>query len=188
MDDTIRAHLDAVRADEIDGQNAAYSALMAATEDPVDWAYEAWHELVAMLRHRSNRVRAISSQLLCGLAKSDPDGRILGDLDALLEVTRDERFVTARHCLQSLWKIGAAGESQRRAIVDGLRRRFAEAAAEKNGTLIRHDIIQSLRKIHDAAPDEAVRAAAHALIETEADPKYRKKYAALWKGAAAPTA
>jgi HEAT repeat protein len=186
MDPTIRASLDAVRADEKDAQNAAYSFLMDATAGPVDWAYEAWDEVVAMLRHPSNRVRAIASQLLGNLAASDPDRRILRDLDALLEVTRDERFVTARHCLQSLWKVGIAGDAQRQAVVDGLSRRFAECASEKNCTLIRYDIVQVLRKMHDAAPDEAVRRAAHVLIETETDPRYRKKYAGAWKGAAVP--
>ncbi|HST60566.1 MAG TPA: hypothetical protein VLK84_17835 [Longimicrobium sp.] len=185
MDPTLRAHLDAVRADEKDAQNAAYSFLMDATAGPVDWAYEAWDEVVAMLRHRSNRVRAIASQLLSNLAaESDPDRRILDDLDALLEVTKDERFVTARHCLQSLWKVGAAGDAQRDAVVAGLGRRFAECASEKNCTLIRYDIVQVLRKMYDAAPYEPVSRAAHALIETETDPKYRKKYASAWKGAA----
>ncbi len=184
MDSTIRAHLDAVRADEKDAQNDAYSSLMEATAGPVDWAYEVWDELVAMLRHRSNRVRAIASQLLANLAAaSDPDRRILGDLDALIEVTKDERFVTARHCLQSLWKVGAAGDAQRDAVVAGLSRRFAECTSEKNCTLIRYDIVQVLRKMHDAAPDGSVSTAAHALIETETDPKYRKKYAGAWKGA-----
>jgi hypothetical protein len=185
MDSTIRAHLDAVRADEKDAQNAAYTLLMEATASPVDWAYEAWNEVVAMLRHSSNRVRAIAAQLLSNLAAaSDPDRRILRDLDALIEVTRDERFVTARHCLQSLWKVGAAGDAQRDAVAAGLGRRFAECASEKNCTLIRYDIVQVLRKMYDAAPDASVSAAAHALIETETDPKYRKKYAGAWKGAA----
>lgn len=184
MDSTIRARLDAVRSGDRDAENAAYSFLMQATEGPVEWAYDAWDELVAMLRHESNRVRAIASQVLCGLARSDPEQRIVGDLDALMEVTRDARFVTARHCLQSLWKVGAAGEAQRRAVVEGLSRRFAECAQEKNCTLIRHDIIHALRKMHDAAPDEAVRRAAHELMDTEPDPRYRKKYAGVWKGAA----
>lgn len=182
MDPTIRANLDAVRSDEVAAQNEAYASLMDATESTVDWAYDAWDELVEMLHHQSNRVRAIASQVLCRLARSDPDGRIVGDVDALLQMTRDERFVTARHCLQSLWHVGAAGERQRRAVVDGLARRFGECASEKNCTLIRFDIIQALRKIYDAVPDDAVRAKALALIETEADAKYRKKYAGVWKG------
>jgi HEAT repeat protein len=186
MDPAIRANLDAVRSGDRDAENAAYAFLVQATAGPVDWAYEAWDELVAMLGHESNRVRAIASQVLCGLAGSDPDRRILRDLDALLAVTRDERFVTARHCMQSLWKVGAAGDAQRRALVDGLRRRFAECADEKNCTLIRYDIVESLRKVFDAAPDEAVQRAARELIDSEPDPKYRKKYAGLWKGVAAP--
>jgi hypothetical protein len=185
MNPRIRANLDAVRADEVAAQNEAYASLMQATESPVDWAYDAWDELVEMLRHRSNRVRAIASQVLARLARSDPEARIVRDLDALLQVTRDERFVTARHCMQSLWHVGAAGERQRAAVVEGLARRFAECASEKNCTLIRFDIIESLRKIYDASPDEAVMAKALELIDTEADPRYRKKYAGVWKGVAA---
>lgn len=183
MDASIRASLNDVRSPDKDAQNAAFTALTGATETAVDWAYEAWDEVVAMLRHESNRVRAIASQVLCNLARSDPERRIVRDLDALLQVTRDERFVTARHCLQSLWKVGAAGPEQRRAVVDGLSRRFRECESEKNGTLIRYDIQQALRRIHDAAPeDDSVRRTAHELMELEADPKYRKKYAGAWKG------
>ena len=183
MDASIRASLNDVRSDDKDAQNAAYTSLMEATETAVDWAYEAWDEVVGMLRHESNRVRAIASQLLCGLARSDPERRIVRDLPALLQVTRDERFVTARHCLQSLWKVGAAGPEQRRAVVQGLAGRFRECESEKNCTLIRFDIVQVLRKIHDAAPeDDSVRRTAHELIETETDAKYQNKYAGVWKG------
>ena len=188
MDSAIRASLDAVRYGDKGAQNAAYTTLMQATESPVDWAYEAWDEVVAMLRHPDNKVRAIASQVLCNLAASDPDKCILGDLDALLEVTRDERFVTARHCLQSLWKVGIAGEEQRRAVAAGLAGRFAGCANEKNRTLIRFDIIQALRRIYDAGPDEEVKRTALALVETEPDAKYRKKYAGVWKGVPAARA
>ncbi len=95
-----------------------------------------------------------------------------------LAVTRDERFVTARHCLLSLWKVGAAGAMQRRRVVDGLAGRFEECIAEKNCTLIRFDIIQGLRKLYDEVKEETIREVALELIETEADLKYRKKYAA----------
>ena len=66
-------------------------------------------------------------------------------------------------------------------MVDGLERRFRECITEKNCTLIRYDIIQDLRKLHDQVKDENVRGKALELIETEGDPKYRKKYAGLWK-------
>ena len=126
-------------------------------------------------------MKVTSIQLLCNLAKSDPQQRILRDFDALLPVTKDERFVTARHCLQALWKVGAAGRAQQARLVDGLETRFFECITEKNWTLIRYDIIQSLRNIYDAVPDETVKAKALALIETEDESKYRKKYAGVWK-------
>jgi hypothetical protein len=181
LDQLIRADLDALRSKDKEQQGEAYQRLMAATAGPVEWAYEAWDELLASLRHKDNRLRSIASQLLCNLAKSDPKKRIVAGLPALLAVTKDEKFVTARHCMQSLWKVGAAGTSQRKALVDGLAVRFQECVKEKNGTLIRYDILESLRKVYDAVGDKKVQRKALELIETEKDLKYRKKYATLWK-------
>lgn len=181
MDKTYRSILDDLYSPDKDRQNQAYNNLLSATEQPVDWAYHAWDELLDALRHKDNHVRAIASQVLINLAKSDPEGRMLTDFDRLLEVTKDERFVTARHCLQSLWKIGTVGEPQRRLVVDGLTRRYNEAPAEKNGTLIRYDILEGMRRLYDITGDESIRERALALIETEQDEKYRKKYASLWK-------
>jgi hypothetical protein len=162
-------------------QNAAYSSLMEATGSPVPWADDVWDEVVANLKHSDNHNRAIAGQLLCNLAAHDRRDRILGDLDALMEVTKDPRFVTARHTLQSLWRIGLGGGTQCRAIVAALEKRYAECATEKNGTLIRSDIVKSLRQLHDAVDDPDIETTARALIETEPDPKYRRKYAGHWK-------
>jgi hypothetical protein len=181
MDEDVRANMADIRSGDRAVQGRAFEALLAATDGPVDWAYEAWDDLVAGLTHKDNRLRAIASQLLCNLAKSDPEGRMLDDFDALLDVTRDEKFVTARHCLLSLWKVGLAGDPQRRMVVDGLARRFADCAPEKNATLIRFDIAQGLRKLHDESGDASIRETALALIAAEADLKYRKKYAGVWK-------
>ena len=136
---------------------------------------------MADLRHKDNHVRAIAAQVLCNLAHSDPEQRMLHDFPALLAVTHDPRFVTARHCLQALWKVGAAGEAQRRVLVEGLADRFAVCATEKNGTLLRYDIQVGLRHLYDAVGEDALRTRALALIDTEADPKYRKKYSGVWK-------
>src|SRR4029453_7427367 len=105
----------------------------------------------------------------------------LKDFDALLAVTKDERFVTARHCLQSLWKVGAVGKGPQKKLVDGLAGRFKECITEKNCTLIRYDIIRSLRNLYDTVKDETLREKALELIETEEDLKYRKKYASVWR-------
>jgi hypothetical protein len=163
-------------------QNKAFSYLLEATEKPVDWAYEAWDGLVRGLSDKDNHVRAIATQLLAGLAKSDPEKRMLRDFDALLAVTRDERFVTARHCMQSIWKVGLAGKEQQQRLINGLERRFAECITEKNCTLIRYDILQGLRNLYDNVKDEQIREKALELIEREDDLKYRKKYASVWRG------
>jgi hypothetical protein len=98
-----------------------------------------------------------------------------------LTLTRDKKFVTARHTLQSLWKVGLAGSEQREMVVAGLNGRYQDCITEKNCTLIRYDIIQDLKNLYDTAPDEAIKEKALALIEMEEDVKYRKKYATVWK-------
>jgi hypothetical protein len=181
MDKITQTNLDNLRSEDRDLQNRAFFYILEITDKPVDWAYEAWDELVKDLRHKDNHVRAIASQVLCNLAKSDPENRMLKDFPALLAVTKDERFVTARHCMQSLWKVGAAGKKQQNKLVDGLENRFNECITEKNCTLIRYDIIQSLRNLYDVVKDEKIKKKALELIEMEEDLKYRKKYASLWK-------
>jgi len=84
--------------------------------------------------------------------------------------------------MQALWKIGVAGVKQRRRLVAGLTERFKECRTEKNATLIRYDILQSLLNVYTATREPGIRAQALGLIETENDVKYRKKYAGLWKG------
>ena len=102
MDSKIRKHLDNLRSEERELQNQAFFYILEATEKPVAWAYEVWDELVEGLHHKDNHVRAISAQCLCNLAKSEPENRMQRDFSALMAVTKDERFVTARHCLQSI--------------------------------------------------------------------------------------
>lgn len=181
MDKLTRTHLDNIRSKDKELQNKAYFYILNITEKPVDWAYDVWDEMVAGLSHPDNHVRAIAAQILCNFARSDPKERILKDFDKLLEVTRDERFVTARHCMQALWKVGVAGRKQQKVYMEGLERRFEECVTEKNCTLIRYDIIQSMRNVYDVVKDENIKTKALELIETEEDSKYRQKYATLWK-------
>jgi hypothetical protein len=177
----LRTNLDNLRSPDGVVQHDAFMVILEATDKPVDWAYEVWDEMVAGFTHKDNHVRAIAAQVICNLAKSDPQNRMLNDFGALLAVTRDPRFVTARHCMQALWKVGVAGKSQREVLVQGLEVRFKECITEKNCTLIRYDILQCLRNVYDVVKDETVRQKALAWMEIEEDPKYKKKYASLWK-------
>jgi hypothetical protein len=181
MDKTIHMHLDNIHADDGQVQFKAYDYLMKETEKPVDWAYKAWDELVAGLTDKDNHVRAITSQLLANLGKSDPKGRMFKDFDKLLNVTRDEKFVTARHCMQNIWKVGLGGKNQQKLVVDGLEKRFKECIKEKNCTLIRYDINVSLYNLYNATMSSEIKEKALELNETEKDLKYKKKYATVWK-------
>ena len=181
MDQTIQTQIDNIRSTDGDVQNKAYFYILEKTNKPVDWAYEVWDEMIEGLTHKDNHVRAISAQVFSNLAKSDPKNRMLKDFDKLLTVTKDERFVTARHCLQSLWKVGVVGKKHQKVYMDGLEHRFNECITEKNCTLIRYDILQSMRNVYDMVKDEKIKKKALELIETEEDLKYRKKYASLWK-------
>jgi len=181
MNARTRSHFASIHSADRHEQGAAYAYLLEATRKPVDWAYEVWDELLEALGDKDNRVRSIAGQLLCNLATSDPRARILKDFRRLLAATKDPQFVTARHTLQALWHIGVVGKKQQARVVTGLSGRFRECAAEKNGTLIRYDIVQGLRRLYDAVKDEGIRKRALALIATEEDPKYRAKYATLWR-------
>ncbi len=181
MDKSIRTHLDNIRSENGELQNKAYATLMEKTEKPVDWAYEAWDELLEGLTHKDNHVRAICGQLLGNLGKSDPKGRMFKDFDKLLNVTKDERFVTARHTLQNIWKVGLGGKNAQILVVKGLEKRYKECIKEKNGTLIRYDILVALRNLYDATTSSEIKEKALELIELEQDLKYKKKYATVWK-------
>ncbi|NJC98558.1 MAG: hypothetical protein C3F07_20570 [Anaerolineales bacterium] len=181
MDKTIRTYLNDIRSEDGELQNKAYHALMEKTEKPVDWAYKAWDELVEGLTHKDNHVRSISSQLLANLGKSDPKGRMFKDFDKLLNVTKDEKFVTARHCLQSIWKVGLGGKNQQIMVVKGLEKRYQECVKEKNGSLIRYDILVGLKNLYEATTSSEIKEKALELIELEEDEKYKKKYLSVWK-------
>lgn len=127
----IHDSIDDLRSTDKERQNRAFTSLSQATTYPVNWAYEVWDELLRLITMGDNRQRAIAGQIICNLAKSDPKSRILKDTDTLFALTRDERFVTARHCLLSLWTVAIVGATQRKAIVNGLISRFKECTPEK---------------------------------------------------------
>src|SRR5258708_8770640 len=177
MDQITRTNLENIRSKDKELQNKAFVGVLDVTDKPVEWGYDMWEDLVTTLGQKDNHQGAIAAQLLCNLAKSDPENRMLKDFDALLAVTKDERFVTARHCMQALWKVGVVGKPQQYKLMEGLTSRFKECITEKNCTLIRYDIIQSLRNVYDVVQDDDIKERELSYIETEEDLKYRKKYA-----------
>ncbi|MGP4062296.1 hypothetical protein [Halobacillus sp. H74] len=159
----------------------AYHNILNETEHEVDWAYEVWDQLLEDLTHKDNHQRSRAAQYLANLAKSDPEARMLNDFPKLWEVTKDEKFVTARHSLQSIWKVGLAGREQRDMVMEYMEHRFQNCTEEKNYTLIRSDILQNMRQLYDHLEEEDIKQTALDLIENVEDTKYAKKYKAIWK-------
>lgn len=159
----------------------AYHYILNATDQQVDWAYGVWDQLLVDLKDKDNHQRSRAAQYLAGLAKSDPELRMMKDFPKLWAVTKDEKFVTARHCLQSIWKVGIAGLSQKDLIMTFLVERFEKCEDEKNFTLIRNDIIQNMKNLYDHFNDEEIKQVALTLIETVDDIKYKRKYLNIWK-------
>ncbi|MFF2178276.1 hypothetical protein ACFVT8_17730 [Lysinibacillus sp. NPDC058147] len=160
-----------------DIQYKSYEELLKIMQEPVDWTYSVWEQLVQALTYKNEHVRASAAQFLCALAaKSDPEERVLEDFLKIWAVTYDEKTVTARHTLQAIWRIGLAGQVQRDLVVSYLAKRFQICLDEKHPTLIRYDIIVSFKKLFDATNDPKLLEIAQRLIEEERDVKYKKKY------------
>jgi hypothetical protein len=181
MDQILREHLKNLHSSDADLRYSSFQYVINQTNEPVKWAYEVWDDILNLLRSKDNHQRSIAAQVLSNLAKSDPEKRMLRDLDQLMVVTKDEKFVTARHSLQSLWKVAIAGEELQKKVIDLLSKRFNECITEKNYTLIRYDILEVIRKIYDQQPEDKIKQKAITLIETEGDLKYKKKYNGIWK-------
>ncbi len=159
----------------------AYMDLMKVTNEEVDWTYEVWDDLLDLLKNGDNHQRSIAAQLLANLTKSDSENRMEKDLNKLVQGTKDEKFVTARHTLQNLWRVGLGTSAIRKKLIDELDNRYKECTVEKNGTLVRYDICVVLRKIYDNSNEDYIFKKAIELIELEEDPKYKRKHLKIWK-------
>ncbi len=181
MDEITKKYMEDIHSLDKDIRYEAYMKLMEITENEVDWAYEVWETLIQDLKDKNNHLRSIAAQLLCNLSKSDKEARIINDFHHLILLTRDERFVTARHCLRSLWKIGIIDEKHTELVLSGLEERYKDCVNEKNCTLIRADIIEDLKNMYTILNDEVISTKALELMEMETDDKYKKKYLSIWR-------
>ena len=181
MNDTIKTLFENAKSKDKQVSYEAYQSILKETEQEVDWAYEVWDQLIADLADKDNHQRSRAAQYLAHLAKSDPENRMLMAFPNLWNVTKDEKFVTARHSLQSIWKVALAGQEQKEIVIQHFAYRFQNCEDEKNYTLIRSDIIQNFRNLYDQLKDEELKVQALSLIDFVEDRKYQKKYLNIWK-------
>jgi hypothetical protein len=181
MENTILELVENIMGKDEQLRSDSYVTLMNMTEEKVDWVYEIWDMLFENINHKNNHTRSIIGQLICNLAKSDYEKRIQKDFHKLINLTKDEKFVTARHCLLSIWKIGLTGQDNLELVLEGLSERYINCTEEKNCTLIRADIIQGFKNLYRELREERTGKIVSELIEKEHDEKYRKKYLSIWK-------
>lgn len=188
MNSRIQSLFDARDSDDRDASYRALVELFALAEKPVNWSYDVWDRMLSQLKHSDGHHRAFAAQMLARLAISDPDKRMLRDFPRIAAVMKDEKTVTARHTLQSLWRIGLAGPKQAELVLSALEKRFRECAKEKNGSLWRTDTIECMARLAKATGDHSIEARADALIQSERDEAAQKKQRAAWRKGAPPGA
>lgn len=178
----IRYAITSLASGDRDSHGDVHTRFTALSLGGLPWADAAWRELVPLLAHSDNRVRAIAGQALCRLSPSVSPGLVIGDLDKLVAATRDERFVTARHILSSLWMVGLK-DDVRQPLARALVARARATAAEKNAALVRHDVVACLRTLYGETQDPAIRTVAVGLVEAETDTRTAAKMTKLWRSA-----
>lgn len=138
--------------------------------------------MAADLRHSAPYRRSFAAKILTRLSASDPEERIFSVFPRLTMVMGEDRPEVARPTLQSIWRVGLAGSAQRKLVIAALEVRFFESAHEEVAFQVRTDVIASLRRLADATDDEGLlRARANALIETEANEKFRGELHRAWQ-------
>jgi hypothetical protein len=181
MDRQVKELIDNLGSTDDGIRLSALQTILRLTESQVDWVYDVWDGLFEKLNHENSFQRSIAIMVLCNLAKSDTEDRLADSLDLLLAHTKDDKFITSRQCIQSIWKVATTSKRSREKVLAHLERRFRECVEERHYNLIRQDIIHSLRHLYEEEKDDTLLTRAQELIGEEKEGKYRKKYEAILK-------
>jgi hypothetical protein len=93
--------------------------------------------------------------------------------------------VTARHALQSIWRVGLAGPDRVELVLEALTKRFREGSSDKHPALVRTDVVASLGNLFRSTGDPRVVARVEKLLATERGEAARSRQRAAWKAATA---
>ncbi len=153
----------------------AFQELLTITDSEVEWVYDKWLDLIGKLSSDNSYQRSIGLMLLANLAKSDHENRISEILLKFFDCFNDEKFITSRQCIQSIWKIAICNKSNCGRIVAELERTYYENIhLRSHGNLIKDDVIFSLSQITKHLNDKTTFDIAKKLIADEIDPKIIK--------------
>jgi len=177
--DLLMERLKSARDDE---RYSALTELLAITEEKVPWFAEYREGLAAKLADANSYQRSIGAMLLANLAKSEGKKGEFGKLlPALMGLVDDEKFITERQYLQSVWKVALVDPAYEKRIVAQLKSEFAACAAKKHANLLRLDIVAGLAKIMAGTGKAGMRREIEALIATEEGEKERKNTQPPWR-------
>lgn len=153
----------------------AFKKLLELTEQKVDWVYDYWQTLVDKLSSGNSYHRSIGLMLLANLTLSDSEDKFSEIGERYFSFFNDEKFITARQCLQNVWRVAVNKEVYRLSVIEALQRAYSgNVHLERNPNLIKQDIIFSLKKISNFYKDSKLDSEIEALILNETDKKIQK--------------
>ena len=155
---------------------SAFQELLTITDSPVPWFDQYRSLLMEKLSDENSYQRSIGLMLLCNLAKNDTHHEYRQILDLLMPLINDEKFITERQYLQSIWKVAIVNEEYSKRIVPQLEKEFYDCLSKKHSNLLRQDIIESMIKILEKMPTQEIKDTIGKMIEDEQDEKSKKKY------------
>ena len=126
----VDSHIQNILSKRKEASYDSFISLLDETKKKVSWSYRHWDVLENLLVKGDDHQRSVAAQLLANLAKSDPDQRMVNTLPKLIEETKDQRFVSAHHTIQCLWKIGIINKQLEQLLLDGLFGRYYDSEKE----------------------------------------------------------
>lgn len=154
---------------------AAFEKLQQITEQPVDWVYDKWYELVEKLESKNSFQRSIGLILLANLCKSDSEYKMGEILNNYLGNFDDEKFITSRQCIQNVWKVAISNDKFRVKVLEELENTYFENIhINRHGNLIKQDVVFSLYKVFKVTKNKEIFSKINELIDSETDAKIIK--------------
>jgi glycyl-tRNA synthetase beta subunit len=153
----------------------SFKAVHAETNNEVLWIYDKWPQLVEKLSSDNSFQRSIGALLLLNLVKSDKENKVYQIIDKLINVAEDEKFITARLCLQNLWKAAIKNPDLLKKVSEFLETTYYENVhLNSHANLIKQDAFLSLTEIYKKTGDAKVKTIIDNIFNTETDEKIKK--------------
>jgi hypothetical protein len=118
--------------------------------------YPYWEQFVAKLADANSYQRSLGLMMIAENARWDTDGKFEKCLPAYLAGCTDEKFITARQCIQGLCKIVPYHPTCYQAVIQCLTAIDLMQRKDTQRKLLLLDILSVLRLIHKAQPDERI--------------------------------